>query len=112
MRQLKLPLCAFFIVLMMKSLLPGENLFIITNIISNIVNASLRSHFPAYAGTRAIIRIQVNRIADSCGHGVPLYEFQNHRDTLPQWAEKLGVDGIKKYHTIRNHTSIDGLAGL
>jgi len=68
--------------------------------------------FPAYAGTLAIIRIQVNRIADSCGHGVPLYEFQNHRDTLPQWAEKLGIDGIKKYHTTRNHTSIDGLAGL
>ena len=74
--------------------------------------AELRSHFPAYAGTRAIIRIQVNRIADSCGFGVPLYEFQGHRDTLPQWAEKLGIDGIKKYHTTRNHTSIDGLAGL
>jgi len=59
--------------------------------------------FPAYAGTRAIIRIQVNRIADSCGFGVPLYEFQNHRNTLPQWAEKLGVDGIK--NTIRPVTT-------
>ncbi len=72
----------------------------------------LRSHFPAYAGTRAIIRIQVSRIADSCGHGVPLYEFQSHRDTLTQWAEKRGVEGMKEYHATRNHTSIDGLAGL
>jgi len=68
--------------------------------------------FPAYAGTRAIIRIQVNRIADSCGHGVPLYEFQGHRDMLTKWAEKRGVEGMKEYHATRNHISIDGLAGL
>lgn len=72
----------------------------------------LRSHFPDYAGTRAIIRIHVKRIADACGFGVPYYEFQGDRAHLSQWAEKRGADEIQEYHVTRNHTSIDGLAGL
>ena len=41
--------------------------------------ASLQAHFPVYEGTRAIIVVEVNRISDSCGYGVPLLKFEKER---------------------------------
>src|SRR5438093_10504022 len=39
----------------------------------------LINKFPAAPAIRAIIRIQLSRISDSCGFSVPLYEFAGHR---------------------------------
>lgn len=65
--------------------------------------------FPTYPGTRQIIILDIDSIQTSCGFSIPLYEFLGERDTLTEWANKKGEDGIKQYHQDKNQTSIDGL---
>ena len=72
----------------------------------------LAASFPRKPGTRAVIRIDVERISDSCGYGVPLMTLQGHRDNLDHWAETKGPAGIEAYQTEKNAESIDGLPGL
>src|SRR5688572_31387918 len=36
---------------------------------------SLRSFFPDYTGSRAIVRARLTRISESCGFGVPRYGY-------------------------------------
>lgn len=67
--------------------------------------------FPAAPGIRAIVRIQISRISDSCGFSVPLYEFVAYRDTFAQWAAKKGEGGLADYRRQKNRSSIDELAG-
>jgi hypothetical protein len=74
--------------------------------------AGLRSLFPPDSQARAMIRVRVERIADSCGFGVPLYTFQGHRTQLPAWAERKGEDGLIEYQKKHNRESIDGLPAL
>lgn len=74
--------------------------------------AGLRAHFPALIGLRAIIRVDVTRVADSCGFAVPVYDFVAPRDILDQHATKLGPTGLTDYRAKRNAVSIDGLPGL
>jgi Pyridoxamine 5'-phosphate oxidase len=64
---------------------------------------------------RAIVRVDVSRIADSCGFGVPLMSFEGERPQAVAWAErKLAKDGLalEAYKAERNATSIDGLPAL
>lgn len=63
-------------------------------------------------GVRSIVRVEVTRIADSCGFGVPLYRYERQRDQLPRWAEKKGIEGLEAYKREKNALSIDGLPGL
>jgi hypothetical protein len=63
-------------------------------------------------GTRAIVAIDITRISDSCGYGVPLMQFVSDRDTMDHWATKKGEGGLAEYQAKNNSTSIDGLAGL
>jgi hypothetical protein len=74
----------------------------------------LASSFPAADGTgvRSIIKVEVERIADSCGYGVPLMDFQTHRPAMDEWATRKGRDGIRDYWDEQNRTSIDGLPAL
>ena len=72
----------------------------------------LASNFSEHAGTRAIVLIEVNRISDSCGFGVPLLKYQGERPHLSAWANKLGPEGLKKYRREKNHKSIDRIPGL
>jgi Pyridoxamine 5'-phosphate oxidase len=72
----------------------------------------LRSLFPARAGIRSAIRVHLTRISDSCGYGVPLYEFREQRSQLKAWVERKGEEGIKAYQLEVNANSIDGLIGL
>ena len=74
--------------------------------------AALRSLFPAGEQARAVIRVHVERISDSCGYGVPLYRFQGDRTQLQAWAERKGPDGLIEYQTKNNRESIDGLPAL
>ena len=71
---------------------------------------SLYSQFPEIPGTRQIIVAEIERVQTSCGLSVPLYEFQEQRESLVQWAAKKGELGIKEYHQKKNMVSIDGLA--
>ncbi|HEY3233815.1 MAG TPA: pyridoxamine 5'-phosphate oxidase family protein [Polyangiaceae bacterium] len=61
---------------------------------------------------RAIICIDIERIADSCGYGVPLYEYRGERAQLVAWSEKKGEAGLGRYQREKNALSIDGLPGL
>jgi len=72
----------------------------------------LFSLFANYHYARSIIKIKSQRIADSCGFGVPLYEFQKQRETMAKWANNKGKTGIKKYQVDNNLTSLEGLSGL
>ena len=38
--------------------------------------------FPDIPGARGVVIVHADRISDSCGYAVPLYEFQGHRDRL------------------------------
>ena len=67
---------------------------------------------PVTAGVRAIIEVEVTRIADSCGYGVPLMEFSGHRPNMEEWADRKGADGVRAYWSEKNDASIDGLAGV
>ena len=72
----------------------------------------LVGRFPFYAGTRSIVVIELDRIADSCGYGVPLYAYNGERRALEAWADKKGPDGLLQYRATRNAVSIDALPGL
>ena len=72
----------------------------------------MRERFDDYPGVRSIIRIRASRISDSCGYGVPLYDYQGERDQLPRWADSKGEDGLAKYQQDNNAESLDGLPSL
>lgn len=68
--------------------------------------------FSAKAGARAVILIEIDRISDSCGYGVPVMAFERHRDNLDHWVEtKGGGPELSKYRAEKNALSIDGLPG-
>jgi hypothetical protein len=74
---------------------------------------ALVARFPAHLGVRSVIRVRLDRISDSCGYGVPLYEFRGQRGQLPAWVErKEAQDGVGAYRRANNAESIDGLPGL
>ena len=73
---------------------------------------ALAARFPEYLGARSVIRVAVERVADSCGYAVPEYAFARERQQLVQWAERKGRDGVRTYQEERNSASIDGLPGL
>ena len=68
--------------------------------------------FPVYPGRRAIVRVRLARISDSCGYAVPQYRFTGHRDTLVRWSESKGQDGLIEYRLAKNLLSLDGLPGI
>lgn len=72
----------------------------------------LRTLFPEYAGLRSFIRIHCHRVSDSCGFGVPLYDFQGDRSQLSDWATGKEPEQIAEYQQKKNAKSLDGLPGI
>lgn len=70
---------------------------------------AIASSFTELPGMRQFIVVDLDSIQTSCGYGVPIYEFQQERQTLKQWAKGKGKDGIRQYWADKNQTSIDGL---
>jgi hypothetical protein len=68
--------------------------------------------FPVNPGTRAFVHIRVDRVSDSCGYSVPLYQFQSQRETLDRWASTKAPKELKAYRATKNRQSIDGLPAL
>jgi Pyridoxamine 5'-phosphate oxidase len=61
---------------------------------------------------RAIIAVDIERIADSCGYSVPEMTLIGERDLLDQWnAGSTGAD-LADYRAEKNAVSIDGLPAL
>lgn len=73
---------------------------------------SLLKLFPAHSRARSIIIVKAERIADSCGWGVPFYEFKGERDQLQRNVDFKPVEEWKEYRYDKNGESIDGLPGL
>jgi Pyridoxamine 5'-phosphate oxidase len=61
---------------------------------------------------RAIIDIDVHRIADSCGYSVPRMALIEERDLLVRWAENKTPEKLVAYREEKNSFSIDGLPSL
>jgi hypothetical protein len=74
--------------------------------------SSLAAHFPAHEGARSVILVEISRIADSCGFGVPLLKYEGQRTQLSAWSHKLGTEGLDAYRREKNQRSIDGIPGL
>jgi hypothetical protein len=74
--------------------------------------AELRARFADYPDVRSVIRIELSRISDSCGYGVPLFEYQGERTQMTAWAERKGPEAIRSYRRQNNVKSVDGLPGL
>lgn len=77
--------------------------------------AELRARLPEVpveAAVRSLVRVRAVRIADSCGYGVPLYEYRGERTQLHDWATRKGEDGLADYRRENNARSLDGLPAL
>jgi hypothetical protein len=72
----------------------------------------LAAEFVQHPGARSLIEVEVERIADSCGYGVPLYEYRGERSQLSDLAVRRGPEGLRRHWAEKNRTSIDGLPGL
>jgi Pyridoxamine 5'-phosphate oxidase len=68
------------------------------------------------ASRRSVVRVDVERIADSCGFGVPLMDFRGLRAQQAAWVEnKLahgGQEAIAAYVAEKNTESLDGLPAV
>ena len=69
---------------------------------------------PSLTGPRAVIVVDVDRIADSCGWGVPRMEIvgDGDRGIMGPWAERKGDEGLARYRAEKNASSLDGLPAL
>ena len=65
---------------------------------------------------RAIIHVEVTRVADACGYGVPLMSYEGRRPHQGAWAAKKlrvgGEDALLAYQREKNAVSIDGLPAV
>src|SRR4051794_2469617 len=65
---------------------------------------------------RAVVVVEVDRIADSCGYGVPLMAYEGERPHQRLSVEKRlrtgGPDAVERYKAEKNAVSIDGLPAL
>ena len=67
--------------------------------------------FPDHPGARAIIRVKLVRISDSCGYSVPRFDYAGERDGLVRWAVNKGDAGLDAYRADNTATSLEGLPG-
>lgn len=74
--------------------------------------AELAGAFDPQLGARSIIHVDVDRISDSCGFGVPLMRYEADRTQLGAWSERKGAEGLAAYRAERNAVSIDGLPAV
>ncbi|MGA7474037.1 MAG: pyridoxamine 5'-phosphate oxidase family protein [Candidatus Sulfotelmatobacter sp.] len=74
--------------------------------------AKLVENFPIHENTRSIVVVELTRVTDSCGYGVPLFNYEGEREQLAAWARKKGPEGLQAYREQKNERSIDGLPGL
>jgi len=59
--------------------------------------AGLLAAFPEQAACRSVVVVEVGRISDSCGYGVPLYEHRGDRPSLPNWIRSKSADELAEY---------------
>ena len=81
------------------------------------LSARCEFELPAVAeARRAIVVVEVTRVADSCGYGVPLMSYEGRRPHQDAWAEKKvrvgGTESLLDYQREKNAASLDGLPAV
>ena len=78
-----------------------------------------RGEFPRPAtpeARRGVVLVEVTRVADSCGYGVPLMAYEGRRPHMDAWAGKKlrvgGPEALAEYQRQKNARSIDGLPAV
>jgi hypothetical protein len=62
---------------------------------------------------RAVIVVDVTRVADACGYGVPLMDYRGRRPHMEKWAaKKVRTGTLEDYVEEKNAESIDGLPAV
>lgn len=65
---------------------------------------------------RSIIVVDVDRVSDSCGYGVPLMAFEGQRNhhalSTTKKLRVLGEDGYRAQRRSKNRVSLDGLPAV
>ena len=72
----------------------------------------LSGHFPHLPSLRNLILVDVHTIRDSCGYGVPLYDYKDERDSMQNWIDSKTEEEMLEYRRTKNRVSLDGLPGL
>ena len=73
---------------------------------------ALLATFPPPPVCRAIVRIDVQRISDSCGWGVPLYRYDGQREDIARAVAGKSREQLLAQAARQNSRSVDGLEGL
>lgn len=70
----------------------------------------------AKEGSRSIVLVELDRISDSCGYGVPLMRYEGKRPQMLAWQQRKlrqrGPHAVLDYVAEHNAESIDGLPGI
>jgi hypothetical protein len=74
--------------------------------------ATLAENFPVRDNARSIIVVELTRVTDSCGYGVPSFNYEGEPERLHAWARKKGPEGLRDDREQKNKQSIDGLPGV
>lgn len=74
--------------------------------------AELMALFPAFERARAVVTVDIERISDSCGWGVPVYEFKAEREQLRRHVDHRPFEEWAERRYQANAVSIDGLPAL
>lgn len=78
--------------------------------------AGFEDPHPVTEARRAIVLVDVDRVADSCGYGVPLMSYAGKREHMEAWAQKKmragGAAALNAYVAEKNAVSIDGLPAV
>jgi pyridoxamine 5'-phosphate oxidase-like protein len=65
---------------------------------------------------RAVVVVHVDRVADSCGYGVPLMSYEGKRPHMEASGAKklrtIGAEALRDYQREKNAESIDGLPAV
>jgi len=69
----------------------------------------LQAQFAETPGVRAVVVVDVERVSDSCGWGVPTMTVAGERDLLQPFLNRKGAAGQVAYRRSKNLVSIDGL---
>jgi hypothetical protein len=67
----------------------------------------LSGQFPQYTGARQIFTLDLEMVQTSCGYAVPYYELKGERETLTNWADSRGEEGLRQYWAEKNTHSLD-----
>lgn len=69
----------------------------------------LISIFRPLPGARQIFDLAIDLVQSSCGFGVPNFNYIGERESLNDWANAKGEEGIRNYWAAKNQESIDGI---